>query len=317
MIHLAANVSPVTLGRYPYTPILTGGSYEKATVHKLGISPAARIYYPPIISSYVGPDITSGVLATSLHLAKETVLFVDIGTNGEMVLSLGGKLFCASTAAGPAFEGMNIEHGMRAAPGAIESFKITDDGNIETEIIGDEEPLGICGSGLLDIISELVRVSVIKKTGRFSDLEELPYGTKIRTNLELDGKKKRFKIADGIYLTQNDIRQVQLAKAAIRAGIEFLLKTSGVTKEDVNRVLIAGSFGYHVSEKSLIGLGLLPEEFAGRVEYVVNTSKTGGEAFLLNKDFRNEMKVVANQISVVELTEQQDFDKVFVDSMGF
>ena len=156
MIHLAANVNPYSLGKYPYTPELRGGSYLSAKEHKLNISEIGLIYLPPIISAYVGPDITSGVLAARLQDRKGTTLFVDIGTNGEMVIGRDGKLSATSTAAGPAFEGMNITYGMRAQRGAIEYFNIEEDGSIEIKTIENEKAVGICGSGLLDIVGELV-----------------------------------------------------------------------------------------------------------------------------------------------------------------
>jgi uncharacterized 2Fe-2S/4Fe-4S cluster protein (DUF4445 family) len=171
MIHLASKVTPYSLGKYPYTPEIRGGGYLRAKEHKLNISEIGLIYLPPIISAYVGPDITSGVLATSLQYRKGTTLFVDIGTNGEMVIGRDGKLSATSTAAGPAFEGMNITYGMRAQKGAIEYFNIEEDGSIEIKTIENAQAVGICGSGLLDIVGELVSNKVIGKNGKFSSPE--------------------------------------------------------------------------------------------------------------------------------------------------
>ena len=154
MIHLATNVDPTSLGRYPYDPQIRGGNHVGAKDHKLNISPFGLIYLPPIISSYVGPDITSGVLASRLQDKDNVTLFVDIGTNGEMVITNKGKLSASSTAAGPAFEGMNITYGMRAAKGSIEVFDVDDEGKVSIKTIGDAKAVGICGSGLLDIVGE-------------------------------------------------------------------------------------------------------------------------------------------------------------------
>ncbi|MHC6179677.1 ASKHA domain-containing protein [Clostridium sp. JNZ X4-2] len=317
MIHLAANVNPTSLGKYPYTPKIRGGNYLTAREHNLDISEIGLIYLPPIISAYVGPDITSGVLASRLQDKTGTTLFVDIGTNGEMVIAREGELSATSTAAGPAFEGMNITYGMRAATGAIEYFNMKKDGSVEIKTINNGKPIGICGSGLLDIIGELVANGVIGKSGRFksNDSETLPEKLKARL-IKKEGKTV-FKIAEDVFLYQKDIRQVQLAKGAVRSGIEFLMKSKGVSAEKVDRVLIAGSFGYHLRAKSLLNIGLLPGAFKGKIDFIGNTSKSGGQAFLLNKNYRKEMEQLVNKVEVVELSNGEDFDKVFVKCLCF
>lgn len=316
MLHLAANVNPESLGKYPYTPVISGGRHLKAIDHNLDIAEFGLIYLPPIISSYVGADITSGILACKLYEQKGITLFVDIGTNGEMVLAVNGKLVATSTAAGPAFEGMNITHGMRAGAGAIESFEITPDGVI-IKTIDEVEPVGICGSGLLDIVGELVAHGVIDKNGRLKEPKNADFPEFIKKRLTSQDGKLVFALSDKVWLTQKDIRQVQLAKGAIHSGIQFLLANQAVTAAEVDRVLIAGSFGYHLRVKSLINLGLLPAEFAGKVELVGNTSKSGGQAFLLNKRYRQEMTALVKRIDQIELASFKDFDQVFVKCLGF
>lgn len=317
MIHLAANVNPHSLGKYPYDPQIRGGSHISALDHKLNISSFGLVYLPPIISAYVGPDITSGILASRLQDRKGVTLFVDIGTNGEMVIGSAGKLSSTSTAAGPAFEGMNITYGMRAAKGAIEFFDIEEEGKVVVRTIGEAKPIGICGSGLLDIIGELVANQVIGKNGKFASPESAGLQPEIKKRLIRQDGKIVFAVADGVFLTQKDVRQVQLAKGAVRAGIEFLLKRKGVKAEQVDKVLIAGSFGYHLRAKSLINIGLLPEGFDGKIDFIGNTSKSGGHAFLLNAGYRKEMEELVGDIEVVELANHGDFDKVFVASLGF
>lgn len=317
MIHLAANVNPYSLGKYPYIPKLRGGSYLNAKEHKINISEIGLIYLPPIISAYVGPDITSGILATRLQNISGTILFVDIGTNGEMVIAKDGKLSATSTAAGPAFEGMNITYGMRAQNGAIEYFNIEEDGSVEIKTIGDEKPIGICGSGLLDVVGELVSNGIIDKNGKFVSPENLNRSEILLKRLiKLEGKTA-FEIAEGVFLTQKDIRQVQLAKGAVRSGIEFLMRSKEVVADKVNKVLIAGSFGYHLRTKSLINIGLLPKEFNEKIDFVGNTSKSGGHAFLVNKNYRLEMEELAGKIEVVELSKGKDFDKIFIKCLSF
>ncbi len=316
MIHLATNINPKPLGQYPYTPVIRGGNTIAACGH-INISPFGLIYLPPIISAYVGPDITSGVIASQLQHAKGTTLFIDIGTNGEMILAKNGQLFATSTAAGPAFEGMNIEYGMRAGNGAIESFSITEDNRIETKVIGEVEGVGICGSGLLDVVGELVRVGIIGSNGKLTKpIEESQYHD-LGNKLILKNQKPAFSIIGDVVLTQKDIRQVQLAKGAIRAGIEALLKQMNICAKEVDRVEIAGSFGFHLKESSLIHIGMLPAEFAGKIHFVGNTSKSGGKAFLLNKDLREVASKVVHNITVVELANSEGFDKLFIKAMSF
>jgi len=306
MLHLACGIDPEPLGRYPYVSGIRGGGYVSA--ERLNISPFGIIYLPPVISAFVGPDITSGILASRLYEQKETVLFIDIGTNGEMALAKDGILTASSTAAGPAFEGMNIACGMRAGNGAVESFAVDSDGRITYEVIGGVKATGICGSGLLDIAGELVRIGIIGETGRFSKNNP--------SIAEKDGKKI-YNITDGVYLAQNDVRQIQLAKGAIRTGIEALLAKLGISAGDVDRVEIAGSFGYHLNERSLIEIGLLPAEFADKVTFVGNTAQSGGAAFLLNADFKEDMKEVAARVVKVELSDDNGFEKLFVSCLDF
>lgn len=331
MIHLASNVNPESLGKYPYTPQINGAIYLNALEHKIDISRFGIIYLPPIISAYVGADITSGVLASQLHEKKGITLFVDIGTNGEMVIGFDGNLSATSTAAGPAFEGMNITHGMRAGQGAIEYFEVDEQGNISTKVIGNTKASGICGSGLLDIVGELVALGVINKNGKFiepgsmasnaAERNDQPEASGLQLTLKerlvkQDGKLI-FKITEQVFISQKDVRQVQLAKGAVRAGIEFLLESKGVKAIDVDKVLVAGSFGYHLRAKSLLNIGLLPKEFEGKIEFIGNTSKSGGQAFLLNKLYRNQMEKLVKNVEVLELANYTDFDKVFVKCLGF
>ncbi|MDR1061475.1 MAG: ASKHA domain-containing protein [Clostridiales bacterium] len=328
MLSIASRVDPSSLGRHPYSVALRGGAYIPAG--RLGIG--GEIYIPPIISAFVGADITSGILASGLADRREPTLFIDIGTNGEMVLAVGGRLIATSTAAGPAFEGMNISQGKRASRGAIESFRFCDGdcdgdgsdggngggngsgngnngggkggsagdgGSFAFSTIGGAEADGICGSGLLDIVAELARTGRVEKTGR------------------LASRAVAFQITDRVALAQKDIRQVQLAKGAVRTGIDAMLRKLGLAPGDIERVEIAGSFGYHLNERSLLNLKLLPPEFEGKTRFVGNTSISGGAAFLLNTGLRDEMAAVAKTVEKIELANDEDFQKRFVASLGF
>ena len=315
MLHLATKVNPRPLGMYPYTPQIQGGNVLNAADHHLDIASFGLIYLPPIFSAYVGADITSGILAAELWKLAGITLFIDIGTNGEMVLAVDGKMVTCSTAAGPAFEGMNIACGMRAAPGAVEKFEIAD-GECMVKTIGNLEAVGICGSGLLDIVGELVAHKFIGQNGKFIDpLQAEDSGLAGRCSKQ-EGKVI-FKVTDTVYLSQKDVRQVQLAKGAIRAGIEAMLAHQGILAAAVGRVFIAGSFGYHLNVNSLINIGLLPEAFRDKTEFLGNTSKTGGQIFLLNKQAREVMETLVKEVEVLELATTANFDKTFVRCLNF
>jgi uncharacterized 2Fe-2S/4Fe-4S cluster protein (DUF4445 family) len=321
MLHIACRVDPAPLGRFPYTPNISGGSHIPAAA--LNISPFGRIWLPPVISAWVGADITSGILSSRLSEKKGVVIFIDIGTNGEMVLANGGALAASSTAAGPAFEGMNICCGMRASRGAIESFSIDGD-RCTYEVIGEDAPFnaaptitGICGSGLLDIAAELVRTGIVGKSGRFAPPAGLGVSGRLAQSMRPHEGKPAFFVTDTVYVAQKDIRQIQLAKGAIRCGIEMLLARFGLTAASVDAVEIAGSFGYHLREQSLLNIGLLPPEFAGKTAFIGNTSMSGGIAFLLNTHFRTRMTALVRKIDTVELACDKDFERTFIKYLSF
>jgi len=306
MLHLATNTDPSPLGKYPYLSNIKGGEIIPAA--GLGISNFGIVYLPPIISAFVGADITSGIFITKLKEKQGKTLFIDIGTNGEIVMADNGRLAAASTAAGPAFEGMNIACGMRASPGAIEQFAIDEKGSFSFKTVGGGTAAGICGSGLLDIAGELVRTGVIDKTGKFDKSNPL---------VKEQNNRPAIFITDDVFFTLQDIRQVQLAKGAIRAGITALLNTLGLDSGDIDEVLIAGSFGYHLSESSLFNIGLLPPGLQGKIQFIGNTSQSGATAFLLNAEFRKTIPEIIESIEKIELAGTPDFQDIFVQSLGF
>lgn len=323
MLHLAARVSPRSLGRYPYTPALRGGTSARAV--DLGLLGGAhtRVYFPPVFDAYVGADISAGVVATGLADLDGVgvTLFIDVGTNGEMVLASSGRLVATSTAAGPAFEGMNITFGMRAGPGAIEQVRIDADG-LHAKTIGSARARGICGSGLVDAVAELVRTGLVDPSGRFRRPEALP--PELAALLVPHAGKRALCLArdadlpEGVVvLTQQDVRQVQLAKGAVRAGIDALLAHEGLVPEDVDRVLLAGSFGAHLRPESLAGIGLLPPESSRRVLAVGNTSRTGAEALLLDREARDELLELVGRTKVLDLAHAPGFEGTFVRALAF
>lgn len=311
MLHIATAMDPAPLGRSPYRPSLTGGSHLGAAELGLGIAAHGLAYLPPVVSGFVGADITAGILSTDLHRSQQTVLLLDIGTNGEMVLTHAGELWATSTAAGPAFEGVNIACGMRAAPGAVDAVT-ANDGRWTLHTIGDAPAIGICGSGLVDLVSCLVKNGAIGKSGRFETKTEPPVG-----NWDEREGRGLLRLSDAVVLTQKDVRQVQLARAAIRAGLDALLAEAKVRTQDVERVLVAGSFGYHLRPDSLAGSGLLPAPLAAKVEAVGNTCKAGAVTLLTNDDTRRELKAVAARVRSIELANDAAFGRLFVEQMVF
>jgi uncharacterized 2Fe-2S/4Fe-4S cluster protein (DUF4445 family) len=201
---------------------------------------------------------------------------------------------------------------MRAEEGAVESFEIRE-GRVHLSVIGNQEAAGVCGSGLFDMVSELLIHGVIDKSGRFVPTERSPFPERVIFH----EKQPAFRITDRVILTQKDIRQMQLAKGAVRAGIELLLRAGGIRAEDVDRVWIAGSFGYHLRVQSIVNIGLLPEQSAQRIVFAGNTSQTGGKAFLLNARYREEMAVKVRRIETLDLANTEDFEKLFIKHLNF
>lgn len=314
MITLAAGRSPRSLGKYPYRVEVEAPAHYKASEVGLEIAPQGLVWLPPVISAYVGADLTAGLLATRLDKRAGTTLLVDVGTNGEMILAVNGRLTATSTAAGPAFEGMNINSGMRASNGAIERVSL--DGVVSYRTIGNAAPIGLCGSGVLDAIGELAAQGIVDKNGRFVSPDS-PVGRNWARNFRTEEGKPVFHIAGPVVVTQRDVRQVQLAKGAVRAGIELMLRSAGLRAEEVDHVLIAGSFGYHLRTKSLLNLGMLPPGFGDRVEYVGNTSKSGAVAFLINRDTRRDVAEIVRSVTALELANAPDFQPTFVSALSF
>jgi uncharacterized 2Fe-2S/4Fe-4S cluster protein (DUF4445 family) len=215
---------------------------------------------------------------------------------------------------------MNIACGMRANAGAVESFAVNEDGSCVYSTIGggknSPKVAGICGSGLLDIAGELVRTGVIDRSGRFAPVGK-GYPARLEERVgQADGKNAFFITAD-VYLDQKDVRQIQLAKGAIRCGIEMLLSRFNARAGDIDSVIIAGSFGYHLNERSLLDIGLLPPRCAGKISFAGNTSLSGAEAFLLNASFRQQMKDITARTEHIELAQDAEFERLFVKDMGF
>ncbi len=308
MNHLLLGVDPSSLAKAPYRPVFLNPGDLKLKDLALKGNPLGILTILPSASSYVGGDIVSGIMASDFHKKKEG-LFIDIGTNGELAALKDGQLISTSTAAGPALEGMNIECGCRAEEGAIEKFSLDQDLNISYETIGKKEASGICGSGLMDIAAQLVEKGLVGKSGRFK--KNLP------EKLDYRLRDKKFYITDKVYISQKDIRQIQLAKGAISAGIILMLEEIGLKIQDIPLAYISGAFGYHIDPQSILTLGLIPKGFKGEIEFLGNTSLEGARLCLLNKNCLEETREIYRKMEVLELSMRENFQDVFVRELTF
>ena len=301
MMHMLLGVDARSIGVSPYKPVFLEAKELKAEEVGIFCEKNTTLYCLPHVSAYIGADIVAGVNVCDLQKKDGNVLFIDIGTNGELVLLSNGKMLSCSCAAGPALEGMNISAGMRAAVGAIEDVKITSDG-VELKVIGDSKAEGLCGSGILAVVKEMLQAGIIKKTGAFA-----------RTY----GKTFVLQEEPEIAVTQQDVRQVQLAKGAILSGIVALLTKAGITLEELDEVLIAGQFGAHLPADSLIGIGILPKCVENKLVYVGNSSKTGAYKTLMSLKAKEEMEQLAREIEYMELAESENYEQLFIKIMTF
>jgi uncharacterized 2Fe-2S/4Fe-4S cluster protein (DUF4445 family) len=308
MMHLLAGISPENIAQSPFIPAWTHSVDFRAAELGLKLNRSAVVSLLPCIAGYVGADTAAAMLAAGMREGGEPVLLIDIGTNGEIALSANGRLFACSTAAGPAFEGAHISCGMGGVGGAISQVKV--DGGIRYRTIGNAVAVGICGSGLLDLVAGFLDVGAIDETGRI-DADKVPPWMEI-----VEGKLAVDK-ARGIFVTQRDVREVQLAKGAIAAGVEVLLREAGIGVSDIRHVYLAGGFGSFMDKRSAGRIGLIPPELVHRTSAMGNGSGAGAKAALLSKAAMTEAERLARAVRYVELSVRQDFQDAFVDKMMF
>lgn len=326
MQHLLLGIDPGALGEIPF--VSATGQRVEARASELGlqIHPCGRVFVFPTVGGFVGGDITAGLLVTGLAQANRPALFVDIGTNGEIVLVHEGRLLAASCAAGPAFEGARISYGMRAAAGAIE--QIAFDGDVRYSVIGDVAPAGLCGSALIDVVAELLRCGALVAQGMLLGRSDLPskIAPAIRRRFNTNDNGMEFVIVAAdksqtrspIVLTQRDIRELQLAKAAIRAGIAILLQRAGLRVTDLEKFLVAGAFGNYLRLANAQRIGLLPEDLDDRrFSFVGNTSLAGAQRALLSLRARESAQELAEHTEHIELSSDAAFQTQFAEAMFF
>jgi len=338
MHHLFAGLPVEQLGHAPFSPATTKPLSIPAGKSGLNLAPGAKIYLPPVIAGYVGADHVSMLLATeawwamrsevepqrrddreeksdkpsrssNLHgeNSSQTVIALDIGTNTEISLIANGQVTCCSCASGPAFEGAHIHEGMRAAPGAIERARWSD-GKILWQTIADQPPVGICGSGILDVVAALLDGSLVRPTGALQTGPGSEYVLVLASQAGLDRD---------LVVTRKDIHEIQLAKSAIRAGLETLLEKAGLTSTDLDEFIVAGAFGTYLDLRSAVRVGMFPPLPLERFRQVGNAAGIGAKQMLVSVDKRREAERIAGKIGYVELTTQAAFTLLFMKHLSF
>ena len=317
MHHIFLGLDPVFLSQAPYMPVTRHGIDLKARDVGLSFAREAWVHWLPVKAGFVGADTISVALAVHADEVTHPTLILDLGTNGEMILAIPGDMVCCSTAAGPAFEGGHIAYGMRAGPGAIETV-VMDSVSFQCEliVIGGGKPLGICGSGLVSLISQLATLGFITEGGSFNPLMT---GPNLRSSPE--GLEYVVAFADqcgldhDLILTSRDVSEIQLAKGAIRAGVEIMMRELKVTQ--LGEVLLAGAFGNYMDPQAAQSLGLFSRPEQNRIRGVGNAAGSGSIMALINHKKRKHANTLAKQMRYLELTTHPDFQDLFVDWMGF
>ena len=319
MEHLFAGVSPKSIGHSPYMPEFFLKPPFKASAVGININKAGVVKMIPNVAGYVGADIVAGVAALDMDRQDKIRLLVDIGTNNEIVIGGSGGMFCCATAAGPALEGARIQYGMRASVGAIEKVTL-ENGLLKCQTIGGEAPKGLCGSGLIDAIALLLDEGIINESGRFEYPEKCRDGRFTARLGRSESGMVRLLLTDEehpVYLTQKDIREVQLAVGAVKVGVEVMLEHAGITKDEIAEVCLAGAFGNNIDIDSAARVGLIPDIERARIHGVKNTSGLGACLALAAAGFYERTKETARKMSYVELSSLPDFQKRFVKAMSF
>ena len=315
MLHLLLRVDPSPLSMSPFTPAFMDELAVEAREVGLRIHPHGYLQTLPALGAYVGADIVAGVLATGVVREDRLRVFVDVGTNGEIVLGGAERALATAAPAGPAFEGSQIKCGMRATTGAIEGVQLGD--GVELQVIGGDVPAeGICGSGLVDAVAQLLLAGLLDHSGRMKTPGDVPNHPLRDRLIEIDGVRA-FLLADGVYLTQRDIRELQFAKGSIATGIKVLMDILGVRAEDLDQVLLGGSFGSYLNPESARIIGLVPPVDVDRIIAVGNSAGEGAKIALLSYRERQVAFELPSRIEYIELSGRSDFNDSFISVLGF
>lgn len=310
MLYLLAGICPEELTHAPFTASRQFGEWRTGEALGITCAPKARIYLPRCASAFVGADITTAILASGMIKEQGNCLLLDIGTNGEMALRADGRIICCSTAAGPALEGGNIRMGMPALPGAIDSVRL-EQGKIRHTTIGGCEAKGLCGSGLLDAAAVLLEAGVVEETGAIAE-EGHDY---LDFLCQVDGQPAFRLPGSQVMLTQRDIRNVQLAKGAICAGMLTLLSRAGLGPGEIKTLYLAGGFGSFIRIDSAARIGLIPKALAGKTNVIGNAAGAGACMLLQNRGFKTLTEEMAERMETVELSQNPLFSQYYMDCM--
>jgi len=323
MHHVLLGIDPSHVGLAPYAPVMRHALTLPARELFLKVAPEARVCLLPIVAGFVGADAVAVALSTHIDEGETQRIAVDIGTNGEVLLGSAARLWACSAPAGPAFEGGQIRHGMRGAWGAIDRATVGDD--IDVHTLGEADALGICGSGLLDLVAGLLDAGVVDWTGLIQSETRDALPPRLRERVVMRGEERQVIVRRAgesgapreIVLTQDDVRQVQLAKGAIASGIAMLQHVAGVPDARVGELMLAGGFGNYLSIASAVRIGLIPDLPRERIRYVGNAASLGAQLALLSEPERARAEAIARRIEHVSLAAHPDFEQIFVDCMNF
>ena len=323
MHHLLLGIDPSYVGLAPYAPVMRHPLVLPARELFLKVAPEARVCLLPLVAGFVGADAVAVALATRIYESAEIRIAVDIGTNGEVLLGSRDRLWACSAPAGPALEGAQIRHGMRGALGAIDRVTVHDDLHVHT--IGEADALGICGSGLIDLVAGLLDAGVIDWTGLIQVESRAALPPKLAERVVMRGEERQVIVLRPgeagaraeIVLSQDDVRQVQLAKGAIASGVVMLQHVAGVPDARVAELMLAGGFGNYVSIASALRIGLIPPLPVERIRYVGNAAALGAQLCLVSETERRRAESVAARIEHVSLAAHPDFERIFVEAMNF
>ncbi|HWF75001.1 MAG TPA: ASKHA domain-containing protein [Solirubrobacteraceae bacterium] len=324
MMQLALGVDPEPLSMAPFVVATHEFPPVRAADFGVAVHPRAPAFVFPSLGAYVGGDIVAGMLATGLTRDRRLRLFIDVGTNSEIALGSSERVLATAAPAGPAFEAAQIKCGMRAADGAIEGLKIDGD-TLALEVIGDVEAVGMCGSGLVDAVSELVQAGLLDRSGRFiPDEDAAALHPALATRLTMIGKERVFVLhwrgedpAASVYLSQRDVRELQFAKASIATGWQILLHELGAEAGDITQVLLAGSFGAYLTPLSAVRIGLVPRLALPRIVSAGNVAGEGAKIAALSLRERAEAHAILREVEYVELSGRPDFNDLFIDQLAF
>ncbi len=306
MIHLLLGVRADSLALVPFNPV-TNAKLELSTAELFGVFPVeCDVTVLPSLGAYLGSDIIAGMLYCQMDRSLELSVLIDVGTNGEMALGCSEKILCTSTSAGPAFEGANISCGSGSVPGAIARFDIKE-GQTFIKTIANESPIGICGSGVVDVVAVGLREKLIDPTGRMQVTGAAGDGLEIAKN----------NVGEAIRFTQKDVREFQLAKAAVRSGLEILLHEYGCSWADVGQVFLAGGFGAKIDVENAIEVGMFPVELRGKIQAIGNSALGGCVTYLLYRQRRQAINLLIHASSIIDLSRKPEFNDLFMAQLQF